>query len=112
MNQVTRRVDAPVRTTTPTTPTNYAVHAKELNEKFGRVVKQLGSNNRRTWSKTKGAYIEKGSPRYEAEVNFAYALNELTACPVYLQSKMFDLATNVVNNLINSLKQEEKPEAA
>lgn len=83
-------------------PTNYMSHVKDLNERFGRMIKQLGPNNRR------------GSPRYEFEVNFAYALNEIANCPFYLQGKMFDLASAMVNSLMSQVKQsrDDKSEAA
>lgn len=73
----------------------------ELNERFGRLVKQLGTSNK------------KGSPRYEYEVNFSYALHEILNCPIYLQGKMFDRASMIVNNLlITLLKQPKETPAA
>jgi hypothetical protein len=72
---------------------NYDAHVEELTVRFGRLIKQLKSNNR------------KGTPRYNFEVEFSYALNEIKNCPPYLQGKMFDQATNVVNELINQINQ-------
>ena len=77
---------------------NYDTHVKELAERFSRLVKQLGSNNR------------KGSPRYEYEVEFAHSLNEIRVCPKYLQGKMFDKASGIVNSLVNELKIEKTDE--
>lgn len=71
---------------------NYDTHVKELNERFGRLIKQLGTNNR------------KGSARYDFEVDFTYALREIQNCPKYLQGKMFDKASGVVSALINQLR--------
>jgi hypothetical protein len=80
---------------------NYDAHIKELNDKFGRLVKQLGANNKA------------GSTRHEVEVEFSYALNELKNCPTYLQGKRFDQASAIVASLITSLKkvQDEKSTA-
>ena len=77
---------------------NYEAHIKELNERFGRLVKQLGSNNKAK------------SVRYNFEVDFAYSLNELSRCPPYLQGKRFDHASGIVSSLIVQLKklQDEK----
>lgn len=79
---------------------NYDVHVKELNERFARLVKQLGPNNK------------KGSERYGYEVSFAHALNEISSCPKYLQGKMFDQASVIVNNVINHLKSLEQSKEA
>lgn len=77
---------------------NYDNLAKDLNEKFGRLVKQLGNSNKT------------GTTRYEIEVEFAYALNELKMCPTYTQHKHYEHANAVFSNLVNLLKktQEEK----
>jgi hypothetical protein len=77
---------------------NSQLHVKELNERFGRLIKNFGSNNR------------KGTERYNFEVAFAYALNEIEQCPTYMQGKMFDKATSIVSRLIAALKtQSEQP---
>lgn len=80
--------------TKPTTAINfnYDVHVKELVERFNRLIKQLGPNNK------------KGTIRYDFEVDFTYALNEIKNCPPYLQGKMFDQASGIVSALINQLK--------
>ena len=78
---------------------NYETHVKELNERFARLVKQLGPNNK------------KGTVRYKYEVEFSHALNEIATCPKYLQGKMFDQASGVVNNLINAIKVQQEPAA-
>lgn len=94
--------------TKPTTPTvnfNYDVHVKELTERFNRLIKQLGPNNRKDWN----ANPPVGSIRYDFEVDFTYALNEIKNCPQYLQGKMFDQASGIVSALINQLKH-MKPE--
>lgn len=44
------------------------------------------------------------SIRYEFEIDFMYALNEIKNCPPYLQGKMFDNASSIINALINQLK--------
>lgn len=85
-----------------TTPSfNSDIHVKELNERFARLIRGLGYNN------------SKGTDRYNFETEFAYAIHEITAGPVYMQGKMFDKAAAVVNNLINHLKalKEEAAEA-
>lgn len=71
---------------------------RDLNERFNRLIKQMGANNK------------KGSTRYDLEVDFAYAINEIDNCPVYLQGKMIDLANEIVTNLVETIKQlkEEK----
>jgi hypothetical protein len=88
---------------------NYEVHVKELIERFNRLVKQLGPNNRKDWNVDPPTY----SIRYEFETDFMYALNEIKNCPPYLQGKMFDNASGIVNALINQLRQirESNPEA-
>lgn len=80
--------------TKPTTAINfnYDVHVKELVERFNRLIKQLGPNNK------------KGTIRYDFEVDFTYALYEIKNCPPYLQGKMFDQASGIVSALINQLK--------
>lgn len=71
---------------------NQESHLKELTERFGRLIKKLGPNNR------------KGTLRYNFEVDFMYAINEIRLCPPYLQGKMFENASNVVSNLINLIQ--------
>lgn len=71
---------------------NVESHLKEINERFARLIKNLGANNK------------KGSTRYQFEVDFSYAINEVSKSPSYMQGKMFDKASLVVNNLINQLK--------
>lgn len=78
---------------------NYDTHVRELNERFGRLVKQLGPINKR------------GSVRHKFEVDFSYALNELKLCPQYLQGKRFDQASAIVSNLITVLKQNQEERA-
>ena len=79
---------------------NYEVHVKELSERFARLIKQLGPNNKKDWTTTPPV----GSARYNFEVDFMYALNEIKNSPPYLQGKMFDHASNIVNQLINHVK--------
>lgn len=97
--------------TTNNTPINfnYEVHMKELIERFNRLVKQLGPNNRKDWKTNPPS----SSIRYEFEVDFMYALNEIKNCPTYLQGKMFDNASGIVNALINQLRhlRESNPDA-
>lgn len=77
---------------------NYDAHVKELNERFSRLVKQLGPNNK------------VGTTRFEYEVEFSYSLHEMKRCPPYLQGKRFDQATSIVTALVTLLKklQDEK----
>lgn len=76
-------------------------HVKELNDRFGRLVKNLGFSNK------------KGTERYEFEVSFAHALNEINQCPVYMQGKMFDKASSILSRVINALKiQNEESKTA
>lgn len=72
-----------------------------LNEKFKTLIRGLGINNR------------KGTLRYQFEVDFAYALNELDSCPAYLKGKMYDKASNILSSLITTLRNKDKePKAA
>jgi hypothetical protein len=74
---------------------NADYHVKELNDRFGRLIKNLGINNR------------KGSDRYAFEVDFAYALHDIKMGPSYMQGKMFDKAAGIVNSLIAAIKDSE-----
>lgn len=74
---------------------NYDTHKTEISSRFGRLIKQLGPNNK------------KGSTRYNFEVEFAYAINELEHCPRYLQGKMYDALTGIVSSLIAHLRSRE-----
>jgi len=71
---------------------NAEQHVTELNERFSRLIKSLGANNR------------KGTDRYDYEVSFSYALHEIHQAPSYMKGKMFDRASNVVSKLIAHLK--------
>jgi len=90
---------------------NAEVHVKELNERFSRLVKNLGANNRRIYSTEKSQFADKGTDRYNFEVNFAYALNEIEQCPAYMQGKMFDKASVIVSRLITHLKTQKEGDA-
>jgi len=79
---------------------NAELHVKELNERFGRLIKNLGPNNR------------KGTERYSFEVSFAYALNEIDQSPTYMQGKMFDKASSIVSKLISALKSQSEGETS
>jgi hypothetical protein len=72
---------------------NAEAHIKELNERFSRLIKNVGFSNK------------KGTDRYNFEVDFSYALNEIQFCPTYMQGKMFDKASGVVNSLITFLRE-------
>lgn len=86
--------------TSPIPYFNAEVHVKELNERFSRLVKNFGANNK------------KGTDRYTFEVNFAHALNEIDQCPSYMQGKMFDKASVIVSRLITHLKTQKDPEVS
>jgi len=75
---------------------NAELHMNELNERFSRLIKNFGHNNR------------KGTERYNFEVAFAYALHEIDTCPPYMQGKMFDKATSIVSRLISALKTQNE----
>lgn len=90
---------------------NAESHIKELNERFGRLIKNLGANNRRVFSMETGSFVDSGSDRYNFEVDFAHALNEISMGPVYMQGKMFDKAAGIVNDLINHIKVLERQAA-
>ena len=75
---------------------NVELHVKELNEKF----KQLINSNFPLNNK-------KGSHRYEYEVSFAYALNEIKHSPEYVKGKIFEKATGIVNRLKSSQNKQE-----
>ena len=77
---------------------NQETHTKELAERFGRLIKKMGPNNR------------KGTLRYNYEVEFMYSLNEIRLCPPYLQGKMFENASNVVSSLINLIQLKQSSE--
>ena len=77
---------------------NVERHLEELNDRFRRFIKMLGDNN------------SKGTDRYDFEVDFAYATHELRMCPTYMQGKMFDKASSVVNNLVNYVRNKEPDE--
>jgi len=87
-----------IKHTNPTLSFNTELHVKEINERFGRLIKNLGSNNR------------KGTERYNIEVNFAYAIREIELSPIYMQGKMFDKATGIVGRLIAALKTQGEVE--
>lgn len=74
---------------------NYEVEVKDLNDKFKRFVKELGINNK------------KGSDRYNFEVDFSYALNEVKNCPLYLKAKRIESASGIVSSLIIHLKRSQ-----
>lgn len=83
-----------------TPPATFAVTEsmlKELNDKFARLVRQLGTSNK------------KGSHRYDFEVEFAYAFNELAMAPLYIQGKMYDKASAVITSLVNFIKTRDAP---
>jgi len=69
----------------------------ELKERFARQIRFLGIKN------------TKGSPRYQFEVDFCHALNDLEQGPPYLRSKLFERPNNVINRLITFIKTIEKP---
>ena len=71
---------------------NQETHLKELQERFGRLIKKMGPNNKN------------GTLRYNYEVEFMYSMQEIRFCPPYLQGKMFENATNVVTSLINLIQ--------
>lgn len=79
---------------------NAELHLKELNERFSRLIKNFGPNNR------------KGTERYNFEVAFAHAINEIDQCPPYMQGKMFDKATSIVSRLIAALKNQSEDREA
>jgi len=78
---------------------NADLHVKELNERFGRLVKNFGASNR------------KGTDRYTFEVNFAHAINDVIQAPTYMQGKMFDKAVAIVNRLIAQLKTQTESQS-
>ena len=71
---------------------NTEQHLKDLNDRFNRMVKNLGVNNKI------------GSDRYECEVNFAYTLNEFKHAPEYMKGKIFDKASAILGKLIGTIK--------
>lgn len=85
---------------------NAELHVKELSERFSRLIKNLGMNNRRIFSISKLKFFDEGSERYRFEVDFSHAMHELENCPPYMKGKMFDRASGVVNGLINALKDQ------
>lgn len=88
----------PSRSGNQAAPFNEAL-VKELQERFNRLVKELGWTSKTT----KGSY-EKGTERYKFEVDFVYAIREIELAPAYLKGKVFDKALNIVNSLIGRIK--------
>jgi len=89
---------------------NSEIHIKELNERFARLIKQLGPNNK-AYRKQNDLYV-RDTARAQFEIDFAWALHEITLGPSYLQGKNFDAATSVVNGLINYIKKQREEEEA
>ena len=82
---------------TKTTHTfNTDLHVKELNDRFKHLIK----NNF-------GMANNKGTARYELEVSFAYALNEVKNSPSYMQGKAFEKASSIVGRLIAQVNKTE-----
>lgn len=81
-----------------TTSFNQETHIKELQERFGRLIKKMGPNTR------------KGTLRYNYEVEFMYSLNEIRLCPPYLQGKMFENASTIVTSLVNLIQLKQSSE--
>lgn len=81
------------------TQIDHEAHLKELCAKFARLVRNLGFNN------------AKGTVRHQFEVDFAYAVREVSDCPNYLRAKMLDKVSNIIANLITHLKQTAEPKA-
>ena len=76
---------------------NTELHVKELNERFKHLIK----NNF-------GTINTKGSQRYDLEVSFAYALNEIKNSPSYMQGKAFEKASGIVGRLIASVNSKQE----
>jgi len=85
---------------------NTELHVKELNDRFSRLVKNFGANNRRIFSIDKNQFVDKGTDRYNFEVNFAYAINDVMQSPTYMQGKMFDKASTVMSRLVAHQKNQ------
>jgi hypothetical protein len=71
---------------------DYPVLLKELKERFARHIHLLG------WKNTKG------SKRYDFEVDFMFALNDLEQGPPYLRGKLFERPNAVINRLVAHAK--------
>ena len=71
---------------------NIEAQVKEVNSKFARLIRSLGHDN------------TKGSERHRFEVDFAYALHEITMAPIYMQQKFVDRANLIVADLIKQIK--------
>lgn len=71
---------------------DYEIHVKELKERFARLISTLGYH--------RGV----GTKRYEYEVDFAYALNDLEQGPPYLRVKLFEKANAIANSLVAYIK--------
>lgn len=94
-----------------TTPSfNADNRVKEINERFNRLIKNVDQSNTRRFSMQKMAFIEKGTDRYQFEVDMAYAINEVMKAPSYMQGKTFESAAGVVNRLIEYLKDNRTTE--
>lgn len=72
---------------------------KEVNDKFRLLVRNLGANN------------TKGTVRYQYEVDFAHAINEIRWAPSYIVQKYVDKANLIVSNLIKDLQPQSTKEA-
>ncbi len=78
---------------------DYNTMLGELKERFARHIRFLGAKN------------TKGTQRYQFEVDFMYALNELEQGPPYLRGKLFERPNAVINKLVAAVKANEKAPA-
>lgn len=93
---------------------NVDAQLKEVNLKFARLVRTLGSDN------TRGPLLDakalkyeypKGTPRYELEVEFAHALYDAEGAPEYRKQHYIDKANLIVADLIKLIKQQQGDDA-
>jgi hypothetical protein len=71
---------------------DYTTMLSELKERFSRHIRFLGVKN------------TKGCKRYDFEVDFCHALNDLEQGPIYLRGKLFERPNNVINRLVSHIK--------
>lgn len=71
---------------------DYNTALTRLKETFANNIRALGSKN------------TKGSARYQFEVDFMYALNELEQGPTYLRGKLYERPNAVINKLMAYIK--------
>lgn len=72
---------------TSATPFDHAKYLNDLKERFARNIWKLGGKN------------VVGTKRYELEVEFAYAIDEIERGSIYSRGKAFERANSIINSI-------------